>query len=566
MDPTDDVRVTASLLERHDPARGLVVVHPTPATSSPTALAYDVLVALDRPVSRLEAEHLTGIARPWQAVAVWMATDQVKDLIVIRAERLSASTWNRLIRLCRDTDSRLTLVCHTRQIPERLGVVLTGIDHHVLTDLAEALALHEPAYPPVLRMEPRSGRQDTEQLPDLPAAGVAHFRAEAYRRLDAAAFARVDAAYRYGRQKAYDWLSGPAPEETYAGTEHVQLFLTGLVHDSPTRAHTLARLRGAQAGFLAHGLLLGVPSARDLMNVLSGPGLNTLPVSPDALQRIRTGVAHPMVAAGVATALFTGISTRATRHATLADQHPNPAALRVTWRPQITKTTPNLINQTAPTFSTPAFFHVPAAARPLLRAAADFAMQQPSAAARERIFAPPAVTNERVQASADHCQIALPVQPPTLEATWQIRVTCTHIDAPPVHAARSHPAGQPPLSRVLAQPIRPASARRGYAKPEVNGHANDRWHGRRPLTEDTAALVLDLIHDYLGASAPPDRHERSSGPSWMLIRRQLACYPRDPDGNLTALAPHRDVLYALELTDRPAQSVPDRTRVIHEDH
>nr|AXV46224.1 AAA domain protein [Arthrobacter sp.] len=557
--------MTSSLLERHNPAHGLAVVHPTPATSSPTALAYDVLVALDRPVSRLEAEHLTGTARPWQAAAVWMTTDQVKDLIVLRAERLSASTWNHLIRLCRDTGSRLTLVCHTRQIPEHLRGVLTGIEHHLLTDLAQARTLHKKAHPPPLSTEPRSGRQDTDQLPDLPAAGVAHFRAEAYRRLDPAAFARVDAAYRYGRHRAYDWLSGPAPEETYAGTEHAQLFLTGLVHDSPTRAHTLARLRGAQAGFLAHGLLLGVPSAHDLMNVLSGPGLNTLPVSQDALQRIRTGVAHPMVAAGVATALFTGISTQATRHATLADQHPNPAALRVTWRPHITKTTPNLINQTAPTLSTPALFHVPAAARPLLRAAADFALRQPSAAARERIFAPPAVTNERVQAAADHCQIALPVQAPTLEATWQIRVTCTQINAPPVHAAPSHPTGQPPLSRVLGQPIRPASARRGYLKPAVNGHAHDRWHGRRPLTEHTAALVLDLIHDHLASPAPSDRNERSSGPSWMLIRRQLACYPRDPDGNLTALSPHPDVLYALELTDRPAQTVPDRARVIHED-
>ena len=100
IDPTDDVRVTASLLERHDPDRGLVVVHPTPATSSPKAFAHDLLVALDRPVTRLEAEHLTGMAPTWQAVAAWMVTDQVKDLLVLRADRLSASTWNRLLGLC----------------------------------------------------------------------------------------------------------------------------------------------------------------------------------------------------------------------------------------------------------------------------------------------------------------------------------------------------------------------------------------------------------------------------------------------------------------------------------
>ena len=558
--------MTVSLLERHNPPRGLVVVHPTPATSSPKAFAHDLLAALDRPVTRLEAEHLTGMARTWQAVAAWMVTDQVKDLIVLRAERLSASTWNRLLGLCQHTGSRLMLVCHTRQIPERLGAVLTGIEHHLLTDLAQALTLHEPAYPPPVTAEPRSGSQNTDQLPDLPAAGVAHFRAEAYRQLAALAFAQVDAAYQHGQQTACDWLSSPTPEETGAGTEHVQLFLTELVCDSPTRAHTLARLRGAQAGFLAHGLLLGIPSAHDLLHVLSGPGLNTLPISQDALQRLRTGVAHPMVAAAVATALFTGIAPQAMSYATLAGQRPNPAALRVAWRPPIAKMAANPITQTAPTVSTPAIFCVPVAARPLIRAAADFATQQQPTVARQRLFTPPAVTNDRVQAAADHCQVALPVQPPTLEATWQIRVTCAQIDAPPVHGAPSHPAGHPPRSRFLGQPSQPAPASRGRVKPAVNDYAHNRSHGRRPLTEDTALSVLHLIHDHLGAIAPRDQHERPAGRSWTLILCQLACYPRDPDGNLTALAPHPDVLYALGLTDRPAQNIPKRVLMRHEDH
>ncbi|MDJ0336752.1 hypothetical protein [Cryobacterium sp. PH31-O1] len=554
--------MTVSLLEHHDPARGRIVVHPTPATSSPTAFVYDVLVALARPVTRLQAEHLTGEVRPWQAVAAWMVTDQVTDLIVLRADRLSDGTWNHLVGLCQHTGTRLMLVCHTRQVPESLGAVLTGIEHHVLTDLAQALAPHEPAHPPLISSEPQSDRPDTDHLPDLPAAGVAHFRAEAYRQLDAADFARVDAAYQHGHQTACDWLSRPAPAETWTGTEHVQLFLTGLVNDSPTRAHTLARLRGAQAGFWEHGLLLGIPPARDLMDVLSGPGLNTVPFSQDILQRIRTGVAHPMVAAGMATSLFTGISPQVMSYATLAHQRPDLAALRLAWRPQITKKAPNLITQTAPTVSTWAIFHVPVAARPLLRAAAAFAMQQHPATARQRLFEPPAATNKRIQAAADHCQIALPTQPPTLEATWQIRITCTQIDAPPVHTAASLPAGQPPTSRVLGQPSRPASTRRDHAKPA----ANDHWHGRRPLTEDTAASVLHLLHDHLSAIPPCDRHKSPTGRSWLLIRRQLACYPRDPDGNLTALAPHPDVLYALRLTDRPAQNVPERTLVRHEDH
>ena len=39
LDPHDDANVTAALLAAHDPAAGRVTVHPTPATSSPSALA-----------------------------------------------------------------------------------------------------------------------------------------------------------------------------------------------------------------------------------------------------------------------------------------------------------------------------------------------------------------------------------------------------------------------------------------------------------------------------------------------------------------------------------------------
>ena len=37
LDPGDDMQVSVGLLDSHDPARGRVVVHPTPGTSSPPA-------------------------------------------------------------------------------------------------------------------------------------------------------------------------------------------------------------------------------------------------------------------------------------------------------------------------------------------------------------------------------------------------------------------------------------------------------------------------------------------------------------------------------------------------
>ena len=67
LDPEDDVQVSVGLLESHDPARGRVIVHPTPGTSSAQALAHDLLGALGRAVNWLDAEQLAGPAA-WRAV------------------------------------------------------------------------------------------------------------------------------------------------------------------------------------------------------------------------------------------------------------------------------------------------------------------------------------------------------------------------------------------------------------------------------------------------------------------------------------------------------------------
>jgi hypothetical protein len=86
------MHVSVGLLESHDPARGRVIVHPTPGASSPQAFAHDLLGALGRAVNRLNAEQLAGPAAG-RAVTAWMVTDQIDDLVVLRADRLSAGAW-----------------------------------------------------------------------------------------------------------------------------------------------------------------------------------------------------------------------------------------------------------------------------------------------------------------------------------------------------------------------------------------------------------------------------------------------------------------------------------------
>ena len=141
---------------------------------------------------------------------------------------------------------------------------------------------------------------------------IRNYRSKAFAQLGPAGFARTDAVYRHGRDAACQWLSTrPGPDRAAVSGQSAQLFLTWLVHDSPSRHHTLARLRGAQAGFRLHGLMLNIPPSQRLLDVLSGPGLNAPLVTAETAGRIRAGVAHPVIAAGIAAVLVTGVQALA---------------------------------------------------------------------------------------------------------------------------------------------------------------------------------------------------------------------------------------------------------------
>ncbi|WP_174188190.1 hypothetical protein [Nocardia barduliensis] len=192
----------------------------------------------------------------------------------------------------------------------------------------------------------------SESLPQIPDGDVTTFRADAYRSLPPAEFARIDAVYTEGIQTTCQWLAahtgqpcrhdlnqnggggwlGPrgaglaeymlsvlqprlaAPDRFHHGhgaglvdewNDILSLyrFLGGLVADSPSRGHTITRLRGAQAAFLLHGLRLDLPP--DLAYSV-GPGLTTVPVDDEVVARVRARTGDPVDAAAITTALFTG--------------------------------------------------------------------------------------------------------------------------------------------------------------------------------------------------------------------------------------------------------------------
>lgn len=422
LDPGDDMRVSVGLLERHDPARGRVVVHPTPGSPGPQAFAHDVLGALGRAVNRLKAEQLVGLAAAWRAVAAWMVTDQIEDLVVLRADRLTAGTWARVLELRRETGSRVLLVCHTPQIPAHLDAVLAGTGHHLLTGLSQAL--ESCGARPHPRLGPdAAARPDAADLPLFLHPHIRNYRSKAFAQLGPAGFARIDAVYRHGQDAACRWLSTrPASRPAAVGHQSVQMFLAWLVHDSPSRHHTLARLRGAQAGFRLHGLKLDIP----VLDTLSGPGLNAPLVTAQTVGRIRAGVAHPVIAAGIAAVLVTGVQALALASTPWDALSPENDTLQLTWHPPNRQLVPASL-AASPTPATTAVFHVPAAARPLLQAARHFSRSTQGHRAAGRLFAATPFTNVRIGAAAANCKIPLPAQQ-SLTAMWQTRVTCTRVE------------------------------------------------------------------------------------------------------------------------------------------
>jgi hypothetical protein len=415
VDADDDAALTRALLEAHDPAGGRVVVHPTPAVTSLTMLARDVLLALGRPIEDLAVQRISASGPAFKAAAAWMIADGIRQVIVLRAHLLGAAGWEQLIEMADCAGARLVLVRHTLTGRWEHERVLAGVAHHVTKDVTEVVPGENRTAPP----RPVPGAEPVADLPRLPAGDVHQFLPDAWRRLDAADYARVAAVYARGRDAACRWLAAhperppdrrtspgirsvfPAflpPAEIAAGlslmdthyggealrditagllctgrewstrragavhgfsdSPGLHLFLAELVADSPTRRHTVALLRGAQAGFLLHGLHLALPAN---LATTAGPGLNTVVVTAEVADRLRAGVAHPVHAAAVATAMFTGLDADVLNLISVEALSGDAAALR----------TP-LLGGVGRLGGAPASFFVPPAARPLLAAARAF--------------------------------------------------------------------------------------------------------------------------------------------------------------------------------------------------
>lgn len=182
-DPGDSLQAVAELTGRHDLDRGVAVCQPHPGATSPGLLAGDLLIALGKLPGALAAEYLSR--RGWELAALWLAAEQVRHLIVLRADRLPAGCWSELAAAA---GVRVWL----------LTAKITPGQRAALEACATAgPAAHGP-WRAALADLPAAGGSRTggSGFPAVPDAEFPLFRATAARLLDPAAFAQVDALYR----------------------------------------------------------------------------------------------------------------------------------------------------------------------------------------------------------------------------------------------------------------------------------------------------------------------------------------------------------------------------------
>ncbi|NBF00100.1 hypothetical protein FE391_42580 [Nonomuraea sp. KC401] len=391
VDPSDDVACVNTAWGAHDPAAGVIAVHPTPGATGIGDICLDVLAALGKPID--QAATLIGAGgrekRISHAATAWTLAERIWHIIVLRAHLLTRRQRARLIELGHDTDAVVTVVWHAAEPPEWAAELPGNHGWKIMTGLPQAIVAARFARKPwraaaaarrVLHCTPAGqepsphadGDAQKQALPPLPTSDFPFFRADAYRSLGPfmrdddqvyaafgfRGFEVVDAVYGYGMDMACTWIldqdelgtvsadagsgglaldadglavtpslsrsamerpaalppglarhlpaTGPEQLESFphrvGSTRALRLFLADLVADCPTREHAIARIRGAQAGFFLHGLLLAVPA---LLDRATGRGLMAR-LDADHVERIRARVVHPVHAAALAALLCTG--------------------------------------------------------------------------------------------------------------------------------------------------------------------------------------------------------------------------------------------------------------------
>nr|WP_063131819.1 hypothetical protein [Nocardia fusca] len=352
-DGGDDAAVTHALLDTHDLSRGVITVHPTPATISGLALAADVLAVLGCSSARTVPEKVAAVEPASRAVLAWLYAHRIRHLVILRTHTLTTDQVAWLLRLRRSGNLHLVLVWHSPQ-PIRWGAVeVNELPHHLTEDLDTALG--EILGPTTVKAA-AAPTADSRDLPQVPDTGAGTFRSDAAARLTPGGFERVDAVYTRAVDTTCAWIAertGRSCENAHADGgdglwfgagdavvaerilealhgRHARLrtlyeqrpdtgianwvetlalyrLLAASIADSPGANTTVTRLRGVQTALALHGVDLELPPN---LAYSVGPGLTSTLVDQDVADRIRAHTVNPAYAAAAAVQLFTGATLK----------------------------------------------------------------------------------------------------------------------------------------------------------------------------------------------------------------------------------------------------------------
>ncbi|MFD1546005.1 hypothetical protein [Nonomuraea guangzhouensis] len=220
LDPHDDYHLTHAVLAAHDPAHGVLIVHPTVGDNRFVGLAQDILVALGKSTT-VVSEGRSAAAAAWHTATAWVIAARIRRLVVLRTHLLPRAVVARLTHLATESGAALTLVWH-HSPPESWDRLIPQATLRVLEQspsLEEALAPGPvpgaPEATPAMQCSaivPDWQRRDMHRLmdqplPRVPRSGLLRFRADARRELSREAFARVDLLYASAMDSACAFLS-----------------------------------------------------------------------------------------------------------------------------------------------------------------------------------------------------------------------------------------------------------------------------------------------------------------------------------------------------------------------
>ncbi|WP_338703410.1 hypothetical protein V2W30_39405 [Streptomyces sp. Q6] len=353
------------------------------------------------------------------------------------------------------------------------------------------------------------------------------FRAEAHHRLDEDGFARVDAQYHAG---LYAARTHCARVPQAAHRQETELFLARLTATSPSRAHTVARLRGAQAGFLTSGLLLQTPPVPDSA---SGPGLTTRPVTGYVLHQASRGIAHPVQLAAILALLFTGTHPDALRATPLSGLDARCTRLTVpdVWHP----------GHGSPSEPPGVCYVIPPRVRPVFAAARSF-RRLGHAADHFPLFE--LSFGHRLDALAKDAALPIPALTHAhYGPDWHHRARCHQLTGDSPAPQRRPPRRTPPL-----RPAEPPPSPHTLSSSEravLLAHTDNAAPG--DLTLEQAAF---LAAAFSGHPATAGRAPLSASALAHLTERRLL------DARSTARIPvlHPDLRFALALSTRCARA------------